>query len=121
MRILFLQHLALEQFGLMYLSAVLKKAGHHCEVLLDPVDRNIVEETKRVKPDVIAFSCMTSEVTWALKTAERIKYEGPANRLFLEDLTRPSTQKSFKIQTSNDLHRGRRVRFSRADNQVGEE
>ncbi len=75
MKVVFLQNTALEHFGVEYMSAMLKRAGHQCEVLMDPIDK-IVEEVVKMKPDLLAFSCATSEIQWVLTKIKEIKAAG---------------------------------------------
>ncbi|MCK9612282.1 MAG: radical SAM protein [Bacteroidales bacterium] len=62
-----------EPLGIMILSSVLKKNGHHCELLDLKFHLNYISEAKKIKPDVIAYSITTNnwkkyvEINKALK------------------------------------------------------
>ncbi len=72
-RILFIErNLRNEKLGVMYLSAALKAAGHHADLIQtdkDDLDRRIAD----YKPDFVAFSITTGEHVYALKTAAEVK------------------------------------------------
>lgn len=72
-RVLFLQNIPFEYMGPMYLSALLKKHGHHCHLLILSEHKNYLNEIIEYNPDLIAFSTMTGPHRWVLKIAERIK------------------------------------------------
>ncbi len=73
-KILFIQREAAEKFGVMTLSAILKKAGHKVELFIELLEKkNILEFVGEFNPDFIAFSVTTIEREWALDTAARIK------------------------------------------------
>ena len=72
--IVFLQHLAEEWLGVMYLSAVLKARGHACEILVEPFEREpLADKALQMCPDIIAFSCLTSDYHWALEKIRSLK------------------------------------------------
>jgi anaerobic magnesium-protoporphyrin IX monomethyl ester cyclase len=72
-KILFLQNIPFEYMGPMYLSALLKKHGHHCHLLILSEHKNYLHEIAEYDPDLIAFSTMTGPHNWVLKTAKAIK------------------------------------------------
>ncbi len=49
-----------EPLGIMYLSAVLKKNGHHCSLLDLKFEKKYISEVKKLKPDIIAYSVTTN-------------------------------------------------------------
>ena len=57
-KVIFLQDLWIEYYGVMQLSAILKKNGHDTEILFDDKE-NILEKVKKVKLDLIAYSIMS--------------------------------------------------------------
>jgi len=59
--------------GVMSISAVLKQAGHGCDILVDSLERDFIEAVIKSKPDVIGISCTTGLHLWAKQTARRIK------------------------------------------------
>jgi len=76
-----------ESLGVGYLSAYLKKNGHQAELVFDPrlftqrrilsgifnVERENLKKIKRMQPDLIGFSVVTSNYQWALRMAGFIK------------------------------------------------
>jgi radical SAM superfamily enzyme YgiQ (UPF0313 family) len=73
-RIGFVQNLAYEYLGVMYLSASLKQAGHSSEVFI--LERGADELARQVlafRPDIVAFSCTTGVHRWAADFAAKIK------------------------------------------------
>lgn len=72
-KVLFLQNLPFEYMGPMYLSAILKKHGHRCHLLMTSEHKNYLDKLSEYDPDLIAFSTMTGPHKWVLETAERIK------------------------------------------------
>lgn len=80
-----------ESLGIEYLSAVLKRHGHKCELIYDPMLFNdvdlhikhlaeifdstnrILESISQIKPGIIAFSVVSDNYPWASKLAEKIK------------------------------------------------
>lgn len=70
----FLQKLAEEWLGVMYISAVLKSYGHECDILVEALEKvDIVEKTLADSPDIVCFSCLTSDYHWALEKAKVLK------------------------------------------------
>lgn len=72
-RVLFIQHLPFEYMGPMYISAVLKKHGHRCNLLVTSEHKDYSRKVIEYHPDLIAFSTMTGPHRWVLKTAKKIK------------------------------------------------
>jgi len=90
MRITFVQG-PYENLAVEYLSSLLKKEGHKVSLVIDPqlfnavhfknkllarlfdVRELLLEEVKKTKPDLVAFSVFTSDYQWALDIAGRIK------------------------------------------------
>jgi anaerobic magnesium-protoporphyrin IX monomethyl ester cyclase len=73
-RIAFIQNLAYEYLGTMYLSAVLKAAGHHADVfILEKTEDELVQQVLGYQPDIAAFSVTTGIHLWATEFAERLK------------------------------------------------
>ena len=73
MKLLFIQSDPFAWTGKMSISAVLKEAGHDCDVLIEPAEKNLMESIKKVRPDIVAFSATTGVHTWALAKAKEIK------------------------------------------------
>ena len=57
----------------MQLAAVLREAGHHCEVLVASEERNPPAAARRLDPDLLALSCMTGEHVRTLALAEQVR------------------------------------------------
>lgn len=73
-----------ERTGIMYLSAVLKKAGHQAE-LIKTQGLSFAEIVKKVKdysPDVFGYSIMTGEHNYYLKLNSRLKKRFKAFSVF---------------------------------------
>lgn len=82
-KIVFLQQLAEEWLGVMYISSMLKSHGHQCDVYVEPLEKgDIVKRALSEPADIIAFSCLTSDYHWALKKAEAIKRHSDALIVF---------------------------------------
>lgn len=73
LKIAFVQYELKARFGIMYLSAMLKKAGHSCEVFIKVEEEDIIKSVLDYKPDVIAFSTMTAGNKFALEWAKKFK------------------------------------------------
>lgn len=72
-KVLFLQDIVYEYFGVMYMSAYLKENGHNCDVFIENSEKNFIEKAIRSKPDLIAFSVLSGSYKWAIKVASEIK------------------------------------------------
>jgi len=82
-----------ENLGIEYLSACLKKAGHRSSLVFDPglfssfflynkalgrllsFKRKVIEAVKKIKPDIVAFSVISDNYSWAVELARTIKEE----------------------------------------------
>lgn len=58
--------------GPMHLSAVLKKNGHTCIMVIGD-QRDILRKLHRIKPDIVAFSCSANERKWGMYMSKQIK------------------------------------------------
>ncbi|MFO8009235.1 MAG: radical SAM protein [Dehalococcoidia bacterium] len=78
MNVLFLQKDIFAKPSVMALSAILKRAGHRCDVLVDDLEKDITGKGLDMDPDIIAFSITTSEHSWmnVTGTAIREKFKG---------------------------------------------
>ena len=91
MKVLFFYRGA-ESFGIEYLSAVLKEAGHQTELLFDPgLDNNfyvsapwlqglgsirrLMRQAREFGPDLVAFSCITNLYPYVKRVARALKAE----------------------------------------------
>ena len=73
MNILFLQKDVFEKPAIMLLSAILKKGGHQCDVLIDDLEKDMVKRALKINPDIIAFSITTGESAWMNKIGKKIR------------------------------------------------
>jgi radical SAM superfamily enzyme YgiQ (UPF0313 family) len=72
-RVIFIQDFAHEYFGVMYLSAYLKKHGHQCDVIIEHAEKNWVKAVEDFNPDILAFSVLTGSYKWAVDKARFLK------------------------------------------------
>jgi len=71
LRVLFVtKKFDVEPLGIMYLSAVLRKAGHQVDIALD---NDVFAEMGRFKPHIVAFSVMTSDQSYFAGLSREIK------------------------------------------------
>lgn len=73
-RVLFIQEIWFEYFGTMYISAMLKKHGHECDVVIEHRLDKIQKAVLETSPDIIAFSCLTGSYRWCLDAARSLKH-----------------------------------------------
>ena len=73
--IVFIQNSWFDLHGLMYISGLLKNHGHKTQLLIDPAERNLIERLKKLSPDFVGFSIISSERLWATEWASRVKKE----------------------------------------------
>lgn len=78
MKIAFVQNLLVPYFGIMYLSAVLKKNGHAADVFIEGLHKDIVKDICESNPDMVGFYCLTGEHRWMEKRADEIKKRSSA-------------------------------------------
>jgi radical SAM superfamily enzyme YgiQ (UPF0313 family) len=62
-----------ECFGAEYLSAVLKKNGHYCDLIIKPLERDYLNNIAQFNPDLIGFSTAFLQLNGVLNTASEIK------------------------------------------------
>lgn len=72
-KIAFIQNLTGQQFGIMYISAVLKEHNHEAEVFVEGLEANLIESLLKANPDVVGFTCITGGQRWVKKRAHEIK------------------------------------------------
>lgn len=73
MKIIFLQRIWRELFGVMSIASLLKQEGHNCEVLIESRKEIILRELRYLLPDVVAFSCSIDDYEWVCEVARLIK------------------------------------------------
>lgn len=78
-KVVFIQRVVYAYFGLMSISAVLKKGGHTAELVMESDAAKAAAEALRLVPDVVGFSALagTGEFEWALRAAQIIKKANP--------------------------------------------
>jgi radical SAM superfamily enzyme YgiQ (UPF0313 family) len=76
-RVVFIQNIWREYFGVMSLSAVLKQAGHEVFVVIDSLPERAVRRALSLGPDLAGFSITNCEQSFACKTSERLKRIAP--------------------------------------------
>lgn len=82
-RIAFVQELAVEQLGVMYLSAVLKLAGHEVDLfILEKDEQHLASQVAAFRPQIAAFSVTTGSHHWAASFACRLKQSMPVLTVF---------------------------------------
>jgi len=59
MKLTLLQSTSLLHLGIMHISAVLKKEGHSCDLLLQSLEKAVVTALVRSSPDAVGFSVTT--------------------------------------------------------------
>lgn len=72
-KVVFLQYPLFEHLGTEYLSAILKKNGHECDLFMYNLEKNALDKVLNTKPDIIAISCLTGMHKWALEMTKKIK------------------------------------------------
>jgi anaerobic magnesium-protoporphyrin IX monomethyl ester cyclase len=75
MRIAFVHSFPQEYHGIMYLSAVLKGAGHDCRVFVTSLENDPVGEIARYNPRIVGFTMTTGEHLKMVGMAARLKEE----------------------------------------------
>lgn len=81
-KVAFIQNLAIEYIGTMYLSAALKAHNHQTEVFIGSDDKRLIPEILHYRPDLLAFSCTTGTEPWCLQIASRVKEQISVKILF---------------------------------------
>lgn len=73
-RVIFVQRDAIEWLGVMYLSACLRQHGHVSQVVVEAEEGDrFFASVAELHPDMVAFSCLTSDFAWALARIATIK------------------------------------------------
>jgi len=73
MRFCFVQKSAMTYFGVMSLAGYLNKTGHTFSVVIDSLEKNACEELRKLRPDLIGISVITSEHGWLIDICKKIK------------------------------------------------
>ncbi|MFH1073879.1 MAG: hypothetical protein V1752_02215 [Candidatus Firestonebacteria bacterium] len=70
MFLIFIQRSAFPNFGIMSISALLKKHGHNTDLLIVSEEKDIISKLKTLKPDIVGLHTITGEHNWALSLAK---------------------------------------------------
>lgn len=78
-RVAFIQNLAYEYLGIMYLSAVLKEKQHEVDVFVEQGQglNKLIKDIEKFKPDIAGFSCTTGGHKWGICAANLLKVKMP--------------------------------------------
>lgn len=84
-KIAFVQNLAYEYLGVMYLSSLLKKNRHDTDIFIEHGQgmKELVEEIKRFSPDIVGLPCTTGMHHWVLAAASVLKSKFPGSKIIL--------------------------------------
>ena len=74
-KLLFVQRLGCDYLGIMSISALLKKAGHLCDVFIYSLEKNIKDRVRRFKPDVVGIPITSGELNDSLSVFRELKNE----------------------------------------------
>ncbi len=74
-RILFVQNFWFEYLGTMVLSAVLKRAGHEVDLIIQSDSGKVLAELPRYQPDIIAAYVVSGSHEWVLNLFRKIKLQ----------------------------------------------
>lgn len=79
MKVLFIQKYIFAYAGVMAISGFLKKHGHESRVLIDSLlkKKELISEIDKIKPDLIAFSLMSTDHNWFVDLIKFIKLSFP--------------------------------------------
>ena len=72
-KILFLQQHPFPYFGIMSISAVLKRHNFQTDVLISSLEKNVLKKIEELSPDIVGFSIMTPDVKWLFSLSDQIK------------------------------------------------
>lgn len=81
-KIAFVQNLAFEYMGAMYISSILKKNGHHVEVFIGNNLKKIADDIKSYGAELVGFPCTTGNHKWCLEASKVIKSKTKALTIF---------------------------------------
>lgn len=74
MKTLFIQYeAAIKSYGVMILSACLKKHGFETDLLIEALEKDLLKKICDINPDIIAFSVSAADHDWLLETIKKIK------------------------------------------------
>ena len=102
-RVLFLQDMMFEFLGIEQLGAVLKKAGHECELYITSEDLDYAKKIKEYNPDFIAFSTATGHHHIVLAMAKEIKEDILPTTLIVVGGAHPTFYPKFIEEDNIDI------------------
>jgi radical SAM superfamily enzyme YgiQ (UPF0313 family) len=73
MKIVFIVRDPVPSYGIMSISAFVKKAGHQCEIIFAHPRQDIVKDVKKRNAHIVAFSCTSGRHLWAMKVGRALK------------------------------------------------
>lgn len=77
MKICFIQKQIFPYFGIIALSGYLKKFNIETDVLISNIEKNIIAKIKKINPDIVGISLLTTEHSWLNEISKQIKKELP--------------------------------------------
>ena len=80
-RVLFVQNFWFEYLGTMILSAVLKKAGHTVDLVIDSDAARIARYARTFQPDLVAMYCVSGSHAWVTRTLKNLKESIPVRTI----------------------------------------
>lgn len=81
-KLLFLQNMDYEFVGPMYVSAMVKKHGHECDLAIGQHLKDFEQIVADFKPDIIGFSVMSGSHNWGKRIALQLKEKYNVTTLF---------------------------------------
>ncbi|MFH1249410.1 MAG: radical SAM protein [archaeon] len=75
MKIVFIQSDPFTRVGIMSMSACLKKSGHKVDLFIASEEKNLIEQLKKIQPDLIGFSVIAGLERKEIDLAKKIKKE----------------------------------------------
>lgn len=100
-KILFLQNIEYEFLGPMYISSIVKKHGHECQLAFGETLDDFASSITKFRPDIVGFSIMTGSHKWAKVMAGHIKLEYGIPNIF--GGAHPTFFPQFGEETSIDM------------------
>lgn len=100
-KLLFLQNIEYEFLWPMYVSSMVKKYGHECQLAFGETLDDFAESITTFRPDIVGFSIMTGSHEWAKKMAGHIKRKFGIPNIF--GGAHPTFFPQFGEETSIDI------------------
>jgi len=70
--IVILQQYPMTYFGVLSLNAYLKEEGYRIEVLIDALEKDLIQTLRSLDPGIIGFSVFSTEHVWLSETVKRV-------------------------------------------------